>query len=939
MRRVCPIGPVLCLFAVVFFASCSFVSAQTNVNIVTTNSDLVLTINGNKYFGLTVSPGPNVGALAYNGLDALDELSSGGILFYRPPGTPTWKASSTNLSQSTIATNQAALDWCAQHGMLALITLNDVSWFSSTDTNTPILLQTAVKTFKNHPGLGMWKNLDEAWWGTQTTGQGTADNMTRGYNVIYQNDPNHPVEQTHAARGTVLDLEPYNSAASVLMIDDYPVVTNGTVANNPPITNTNVSQFGDWTHVLSQVANGQRSFWMVEQIAFSGTTPPAHALVFPSYQQEKFMAFQAIVNGARGLMFFGGNVAATLIDTNDFALGWNWTFWTNVLKPLTLQLSPGSPAFDALVGHDSLLPLTVTGANYPDIEFRVRESGTNLYLLATKREGATVNATFNGLPSWATNASVLFENRTLISSNNSISDTFAQWDVHIYRFDYPSAPPTFFGMPQNSTNLSTTTATFSADAIAPDPISWQWRKNGINLVDGGNISGSLTAQLTIANLSANDTASYDVIATSAGGSITSAPPAFLQVVTNLPPTFTKQPQSQTDIAGYSASFSVSVTGSPPFSYQWRKNGLALTDTTNIIGSISSALAIANLTTNDAGSYDVVVAGAGAATSSSANLAVLSFSNNLILYEPFAYGNVGQPVSTNAPANWTFNGSGANDLNVASGSLSYPGLADPIGNSVTNGGAGLGARRLFSTAITNGVLYFSALFRINKVGYGIWNGSTTQVGALTAPDNTSFRLQVMTWAYTNDGSYSIGIQKGGSGSYAQWVGDAYEGQTVFLVGKYDFTVSPNQVTLWMNPSPVYFGANLEPPSYYNDGGPDTVQSIDRFNFRQNTSASVPVNMQWDELRVGRTWASVTPLGSPVPIPPAPFYSEVYADTNAAVTNLVLYWPVASGPFNLESAPTLNDTWQPVENVENDGYYYYVFLPFVGESAFYRLHLQQ
>jgi hypothetical protein len=43
------------------------------------------------------------------------------------------------------------------------------------------------------------------------------------------------------------------------------------------------------------------------------------------------------------------------------------------------------------------------------------------------------------------------------------------------------------------------------------------------------------------------------------------------------------------------------------------------------------------------------------------------------------------------------------------------------------------------------------------------------------------------------------------------------------------------------------------------------TIDRFNMRQNAatgSSSVPASIQWDELRFGLTWASVTP-----PAPPA------------------------------------------------------------------------
>jgi hypothetical protein len=304
------------VFLLICFASGAY--AQT---VAVTNANLALTINGKAVFGMAVSPGPAVGAMAATGIDALDEFRSGGIQFYRIPVSPTWKATSNTLNSAMIATNQAALDWCATHGMYSLLNLNDLSYFTSTDTNTPALLETVVNMWKNHPGLGMWKNKDEAWWG----GTSEAD-LQRGYDIIRTQDTNHLVEQTHAPRGQVSDLQPYNNAASVLMVDNYPVVVPAGSASNPPVTNTQVSQFGDWTAELAQVANGSRTFWMVEQIAFSGTAPPSHVLVFPTFQQERFMTYQAIVNGARGLMFFGGNLSSTLTNATDAALGWNWSF-------------------------------------------------------------------------------------------------------------------------------------------------------------------------------------------------------------------------------------------------------------------------------------------------------------------------------------------------------------------------------------------------------------------------------------------------------------------------------------------------------------------------------------------------------------------------------------------------------------------------------------
>ncbi|MCY2924782.1 MAG: immunoglobulin domain-containing protein, partial [Planctomycetota bacterium] len=50
----------------------------------------------------------------------------------------------------------------------------------------------------------------------------------------------------------------------------------------------------------------------------------------------------------------------------------------------------------------------------------------------------------------------------------------------------------------------------------------QWRWNGVDLADGGNLSGATSAALTLANVQTNDTGSYQVAITNSEGSATSA---------------------------------------------------------------------------------------------------------------------------------------------------------------------------------------------------------------------------------------------------------------------------------------------------------------------------------------------------------------------------------------------------------------------------------
>ena len=322
------------------------------------------------------------------------------------------------------------------------------------------------------------------------------------------------------------------------------------------------------------------------------------------------------------------------------------------------------------------------------------------------------------------------------------------------------------------------------------------------------------------------------------------------------PVITMQPLDRENLLGTDAKFVANATG-VNLTYQWQFNGV------DISGATTNTFTRFGVQAGDAGSYTLVVSNTlGTATSTPATLTVVSAQP--FFYEPFDYSNVGAPVSSNTPANWAYGGTGTNDTLVRSGSLSYPGLLTSVGNSITNGGVGLGVRRLFGTNINSGTVFFSALFRMNDLGYGVWNGAAAQIGALTATDNTSFRLAVMIKSNSSNG-YVIGVQKGGAGATATYsTTEFHAGETVYLVGRYEFGVSPNAVTLWINPDPATLaGSSVPATNYlYATSGTDGF-TIDRFNFRQNTAASIPASVQWDEFRLGSTWRDATPIVLPPP----------------------------------------------------------------------------
>ncbi len=74
---------------------------------------------------------------------------------------------------------------------------------------------------------------------------------------------------------------------------------------------------------------------------------------------------------------------------------------------------------------------------------------------------------------------------------------------------------------------------FSVVASGSAPLTYQWRKSGVALSDGGTISGSTTTTLTISTTAAADFGAYDVIVVSNCLSATSAP-AALAVTSSCP---------------------------------------------------------------------------------------------------------------------------------------------------------------------------------------------------------------------------------------------------------------------------------------------------------------------------------------------------------------------------------------------------------------------
>ncbi len=133
-------------------------------------------------------------------------------------------------------------------------------------------------------------------------------------------------------------------------------------------------------------------------------------------------------------------------------------------------------------------------------------------------------------------------------------------------------------------------------------LSYAWRRNGVPLADGGNISGASTRVLRLDPAETADEGEYDVVISQPCGEQTS-PSATLTILSA--PVVVESPVGLTRYEGETANFAATVSGSPPPTLVWLHDDVPLVDDGRVVGATTSTLTIAGVVAADAGAYRLV----------------------------------------------------------------------------------------------------------------------------------------------------------------------------------------------------------------------------------------------------------------------------------------------------------------------------------------------
>jgi hypothetical protein len=398
-------------------------------------------------FPIVLSNPPPTGGTAPNGRNGLAEVAAVGVSFIRT-GRDDWSLAAID---AQIAAEKKLLDAAQAHGLRCWLWLGDLTNLPAKPSPQEQMLATVADTLQGHPALGAYKGVDEPANPYRSPNVIPPAGLVRGYQRLKEIDAAHPLVIIQAPLGTVAQLTPYRPAFDITGADVYPV-------SYPPATHTetankDISVVGDITQKMVEAA-GPKPVWTTLQIAWSGVVPskqhPAIVPRFPSLADERFMAYQAVVAGARGLVFFGGHLTQ-IASPADAVAGWNWTFWERVLQPLVAELTSAAIQ-PALVAPESKAAIT---AGSKDVQLVARADATHLYVIAVRRGGTTGLVKFSGLPSRhdgtaITAGEALLEYvqqpppppvaagqqvfRPIRVAGRSFADWFAPHDARVYRF-------------------------------------------------------------------------------------------------------------------------------------------------------------------------------------------------------------------------------------------------------------------------------------------------------------------------------------------------------------------------------------------------------------------------------------------------------------------------------------------------------------------------
>ncbi|MGO8925643.1 MAG: immunoglobulin domain-containing protein [Limisphaerales bacterium] len=269
-----------------------------------------------------------------------------------------------------------------------------------------------------------------------------------------------------------------NTAASVIIVDAAPAITAQPASQ--------VADAG--TNVTLQVAAGGTAP-LAYQWLFNGTNLAGAvnaALTLTNVQVAEAGAYTVRVTNAYGSVL-SSNAVLTVMDP-----------WI-VGQPKNQSVTAGAPA-----------TFTVTAGGTLPLGYQWLKEGVALV------DGTNISGARTATLTVAAVQAEDMGNYSVVVSNLN-GEVVSSIAALVANF-----PSSILAQPASQTVLAGSVALFTAGVVGSSPISFQWQRDGTNLLDGGKFSGSATASLVVSNVQAGEMGGYSVVVSNTYGSVTSS---------------------------------------------------------------------------------------------------------------------------------------------------------------------------------------------------------------------------------------------------------------------------------------------------------------------------------------------------------------------------------------------------------------------------------
>ncbi|QKJ62831.1 T9SS sorting signal type C domain-containing protein [Flavobacterium sp. M31R6] len=362
------------------------------------------------------------------------------------------------------------------------------------------------------------------------------------------------------------------TATGLITVTALPVITAQPVAPAAVCTGSGTRTIGVTATGTSLTYQWRKNGTNLTNTApYSNVTTASMSITNPAIS-ENGASFDVVITDAQGCFVTSNAVALTV----------------NALPAITTQ--PATPTATCAGTGTKNISVTATGAT----SYQWRKNGTNLT---------------NGAP--YTNVTTA----TMTITNPAFSENGASFDVVITNAQgctitsnavvltvNPSATAATLVTPNTPTNICNGTSINLNATSTGNTIYWFTVPTG-----GGNVGSSASAVNFLIAPPSSATTTYYADARTAAGCFSTARTATGTVTASAPPTISVQPASPAAICAGTGTRSISIT-STATSWQWRLNGVDLTNNATFSGVNTATLTITNPAITDGGTYTVMLNG-------------------------------------------------------------------------------------------------------------------------------------------------------------------------------------------------------------------------------------------------------------------------------------------------------------------------------------------